>query len=44
LEKTMKVSQNCLASPRYHVRRYAEWVLSDEHLKESSRESPSSTD
>jgi hypothetical protein len=35
-EKTMKVSQGCLTSPMHHVKRYAEWVLSEEHLKSSS--------
>lgn len=35
LEKTLKVSHSCLSNPMSHVRRYAGWVLSDEHLKKA---------
>lgn len=35
LEEVMKVAQDCLISPIQHVQRYAQWVLSEEHLKKS---------
>ena len=40
LEKTLKVAHSCLSSPMHHVKRYAEWVLSDEHLKKRSSAAP----
>jgi hypothetical protein len=36
MEKLIQVSQSCLSSPVHHVKRYAQWLLSEEHLKTGS--------